>query len=177
MAIIRNTRDFSNISTLIHLFQSFVRSKLEYASIVWFPHHAVHIASIEHLQRRFLKYLCFREDGRYPPIGYSQTILLERFSFKTLSERNKLMNLLFLYKILHNLIDCCSLLSQINFCVGKHSITTRSKNLFYLSTPRTDFLKFSPLNNMLNISNSVGDLVDLFSCSIEVLKSLDLSDI
>jgi hypothetical protein len=25
------------------------------------------------------------------------------------------MNLLFLYKILHNLIDCCSLLSQINF--------------------------------------------------------------
>jgi hypothetical protein len=27
--------------------------------------------SIEHLQRRFLKYLCFREDGRYPPIGYS----------------------------------------------------------------------------------------------------------
>jgi hypothetical protein len=41
------------------------------------------------------------------------------------------MNLLFLYKILHNLIDCCSLLSQINFCVGKHSITTRSKNLFY----------------------------------------------
>jgi hypothetical protein len=124
-----------------------------------------------------VKYLCFREDGRYPPIGYPQTILLERFSFKTLSERNKLMNLLFLYKILHNLIDCCSLLSQINFCVGKHSITTRSKNLFYLSTPRTDFLKFSPLNNMLNISNSVGDLVDLFSCSIEVLKSLDLSDI
>jgi hypothetical protein len=140
-------------------------------SIVWFPHHAVHIASIEHLQRRFLKYLCFREDRRYPPIGYSQTILLERFSFKSLSERNKLMNLLFLYKILHNL------LSQINFCVGKHSITTRSKNLFYLSTPGTDFLKFSPLNNMLNISNSVGDLVDLFSCSIEVLKSLDLSDI
>jgi hypothetical protein len=87
------------------------------------------------------------------------------------------MNLLFLYKILHNLIDCCSLLSQINFCVGKHSITTRNKNLFYLSTPRTDLLKFSPLNNMLNISNSVGDLVDLFSCSIEVLKSLDLSDI
>jgi hypothetical protein len=87
------------------------------------------------------------------------------------------MNLLFLYKILHNFIDCCSLLSQINFCVGKHSITTCSKNLFYLSTPRTDFLKFSPLNNMLNISNSVGDLVDLFSCSIEVLKSLDLSDI
>jgi hypothetical protein len=35
----------------------------------------------------FLKYLCFREDGRYPPIGYSQTILLEHFSFKSLSER------------------------------------------------------------------------------------------
>jgi hypothetical protein len=102
---------------------------------------------------------------------FQRVFLLERFSFKSLSERNKLMNLLFLYKILHNL------LSQINFCVGKHSITTRSKNLFYLSTPRTDFLKFSPLNNMLNISNSVGDLVDLFSCSIEVLKSLDLSDI
>jgi hypothetical protein len=115
LLFIRNTRDFSNISTLIHLFQSFVRSKLEYASIVWFPHHAVHIPSIEHLQRRFLKYLCFREDGRYPPIGYSQTILLERLSFKTLSERNKLMNLLFLYKILHNLINCfdCNIIKSL----------------------------------------------------------------
>jgi hypothetical protein len=61
--IIRNTRDFSNISTLIHLFQSFVRSKLEYASIVWFPHHAVHIAGIEHLQRRFLKYVLVFQRG------------------------------------------------------------------------------------------------------------------
>jgi hypothetical protein len=153
--IIRNTRDFSNISTLIHLFQSFVRSKLEYASIVWFPHHAVHIASIEHLQRRFLKYLCFREDGRYPPIGYSQTILLERFSFKSLSERNKLMNLLFLYKIVHNLIDCCSLLSQINFCLGKHSITTRSKNLFYLSTPISQCSIFPTLSVILLICSPV----------------------
>jgi hypothetical protein len=90
----------------------------------------------------------------------------------TLQDRPSLMNLLFLYKISHNLIDYCSLLSQINFCVGRHFITTRSKNVFYLPTPRTVFLKFSPLYNMLNIFKSVCDLVDQFSSNIELLNCL-----
>ena len=51
--IIRNMKDFKSFHTLRLLFITFVKSKLEYGSVVWSPIYFVHIASIEKVQRRF----------------------------------------------------------------------------------------------------------------------------
>lgn len=53
--IIRSCRDFSNLDSIKILYYAYVRSTLEYGSIIWIPIYQVHIDQIESVQRRFLK--------------------------------------------------------------------------------------------------------------------------
>ncbi|RZC42371.1 RVT 1 domain containing protein, partial [Asbolus verrucosus] len=45
--IIRNFRDFSNINTFISLYSALVRSKLEYACVVWVPTYNIYKNMLE----------------------------------------------------------------------------------------------------------------------------------
>ncbi|KAH0811514.1 hypothetical protein GEV33_011277 [Tenebrio molitor] len=53
--VLRNGREFSDVDTLKLLYFTYVRSRLEYASIVWSPMYSIHIFSLERVQCRFLK--------------------------------------------------------------------------------------------------------------------------
>jgi hypothetical protein len=53
--VIRNSKEFTKSKISITLFLTFMRSKLDYAMIIWVPYQAVHIATIARVQRRFLK--------------------------------------------------------------------------------------------------------------------------
>ncbi|CAH1383593.1 unnamed protein product, partial [Tenebrio molitor] len=57
---------FRSEKCLTALYFSLVRSRLEYGSIIWSPYYVTYTNSIESVQRKFLKYLCFKEDGIYP---------------------------------------------------------------------------------------------------------------
>lgn len=57
--VLRNAREFKKISTVITLFNCFVRSKLEYCSVIWSPHYSVHINRIEKIQKRFVKFMTY----------------------------------------------------------------------------------------------------------------------
>ena len=65
--IVRNMKDFKSLDTLQLFFITFVRSKLEYASVVWSPIYSMHISSIERVQRRFFKSATFTLDNVYSP--------------------------------------------------------------------------------------------------------------
>lgn len=168
--VIRNSYGFSDESLLLLLFNTFVKSKLEYASIIWNPGYQIYCHSVESIQRKFLKFVSFKMDHVYPAVGTPNNVLLSRFNVLSLEERRKLQSLLFLHKIINNTIDCSDILEQLNFHVPSTSI--RQNLTFYLPTPRTNLLKFSPLYFMCKSYHSVQSILDIFNCKKNAIKLL-----
>jgi len=76
------------------------RPVLEYASIIWAPHTASDIASIEKLQRYSARFIC-SDYSR----SSSVTEMLQSLAFPTLNQRRDTAKLIFMYKILHQAVD------------------------------------------------------------------------
>lgn len=151
--IIRNSNGFVNVSTLRLLYISFIRSKLEYASVVWSPIYGTHIAALEKVQRRFLKSASYILDHIYPPVGFSHSLLLSRFDVHELAIRRSAHQVIFLYKVLNNLLNCPDLLSNVNLRIPR--LSARSSNVLCLPTPRTNVLMSSPLYQMISQYNNI----------------------
>jgi hypothetical protein len=175
--LIRNSRDFQSSRTLTMLFNAFVRSKLHYACIIWQPHHNIQAAKLEQIIRKFLKYLYLRDVGEYPPIGIAQTYLLNRFDCVSFATSCKKALAMFAFKLMHNILDCSEILSQLAFNAGSRGTKSRHYRLFYLPAHRTDIDKFSPLCNMCRLANDLHCQLDLFSCTLNCVKSRNFSSI
>ena len=104
--ILRTCRYFTNIASLKTLYYCYVRSKLEYGSIVWSPFYNEYISKLEQIQRKFLKFLALKLDGVFPQQGTEQSALLSRFDIPSLEFRRKYSSLRFLFKLCNNQIDC-----------------------------------------------------------------------
>jgi hypothetical protein len=50
--VVRNSKFFLESSTLITLFSALVRSKIEYASVIWFPSYNSHILTVASILRK-----------------------------------------------------------------------------------------------------------------------------
>ena len=172
--VIRNSQGFTDLQVIMLLFNAFVKSKLEYAAIIWQPGYNVHTESLENIQRRFLKFLSFKIDGQYPHVGIPQQNLLNRFSVLSLQNRRKTQSLIFLNKLINNKIDCPQLLEQLNFHIPR--VEARRCCTFYLTAPRSNMLKFSPLFFMCENCNNLQDRLDIFNCSYRSLKNVYLSN-
>jgi hypothetical protein len=115
--------------------------------IIWFPYQAVHIATIERVQRRFLKYVWFRVKGVYPRIGFPQSELLAEFAVVGMADRCN-----FMFKLIYFNINCRKILSWIGLDTCHRA---RSGKLFYLRTPRTNLLNFSPIQGVIEMRGQI----------------------
>lgn len=151
------------------MYFAYVRSKLEYCSVVWAPGYGTYIDNLESVQRRFLKFLSFTSNGVYPAVGYPNDLLLKKFEMHSLFARRKLHSIIFLYKIISGQVNCTSLLVQLYFRVPRPA--SRNIDCFYLPYAHTNLLKFSPVYVMCSNYNSVCDLLDIFSCSVREIEN------
>jgi hypothetical protein len=158
--IIRNTNSFKSTDSLITLFNSYIRSKLEYCSIVWQPYYNVHILLLELIQRRFCKYLFYIRFGRYPERHIATNVLLDQFNLCSLDLRRKLASILFLYKLVHGRIVCTQLLNDILLRVPR--LNARHPITFSIEHCRTNQHFHSPLNNMCRNYNDISYAADIF---------------
>lgn len=160
----RNTNEFKNINVIMKLYNVFVRSRLEYASIVWNPTCVTLTNRIEMIQNKFLRFLVYKRTKIYPKYSkYSD--LLDEYPYKSLASRREVNNLLFTFKLFNNMIDSPYLVSQFNFYVPPSS--TRPKLItFNIPRVRTERHKHSPLLTTFTICNKYLVSSDMFHTSI-----------
>ena len=170
--ILRNSKDFTELATLRMLFVTFVRSKLEYACVVWCPNYNIHIASLEKVQRRFFKSSIFILEGTYPIRGTPQELLLNKFEMSSLVRRRVMHSVIFLYKIINNKINCAYLTSFLKYRIPR--LNSRTNNVLMLPTSRTNILETSPMYQMCLNYNSIEASLDIFCCSITNIKNIYL---
>ena len=140
-------------------------SKLKYGVLIWSPLYN----HLESVQIGFLKFICYKLDGVYPERGISEINLLTRFLLNSLLVRRLTQSITFLFKLLHNKIDCIHIISKIWYSVPR--INARYKTCFYLDTCRTNALARSPIFVMSNTFNGISHLCDInFDNFINVIK-------
>lgn len=167
--VIRNSRNIRNLKTITNLFNAIVRSVLEFNSIIWDPQFKCHIVNLERIQKRFLKYLYFRDRGFYPnEIPYE--ILLEHFQVSSLKFRRSQASLTELHKIFHSLIESPELLCKLK--LNANLGLTRTKEIFYLSVPRVNVCQNSPLYRSCRLYNLNAKILDITSSVTKFKKSL-----
>lgn len=113
--VIRNGKVFKNSRTKILLYNSLVRSILEYCSTVWRPHYSTHILRLERVQKRFLWHLAYSDGYAKKLPSYADRA--KHFKISVLNQRRDILDIAFLFKILRNQIDCPQLVSKFRFRV------------------------------------------------------------
>ena len=160
--IVRNCKYFVNINCIKTLYFTYVRSILEYGSVVWSPMYSNHKYTIEKVQNKFLRYLYYKDTGIYD-MYISKDQLKLKYSINTLENRRMFSSVMFLYKLLHNEIDDMSLIFKLNFNVPIRR--TRNPATFYTQSARTNHFKNSPINVMCQLANEIRLDCDIFHAS------------
>jgi hypothetical protein len=147
----RNCREFNDPTCLKILYCSLIRSLVEYGSIIWNPYQTGHITKIEKIQKRFLIMMRYK----LKKIDTPTKTLANELNLQSLENRRFNNDIIFLYKLLNNLIDCPELLAKIPFYIPKH--TLRYTNTFYIQSQKQNYSHYAPLNRILLNGNTINN--------------------
>ena len=170
--VIRNSREIRDFNVMQLLYSAYVRSRLEYCSVIWNPIYQVHVEDIERVQRRWLKCLVFRIDGEYPCRGTPNDILNQRFKMRSLESRRKCAYGILLYNIVNFIIKSENILELIGLNVPKKNL--RNKITFHQSIPRSNAAKASPLYQMLEFHKDIERSLDIFDCRLSEIRNCSI---
>ena len=148
----RTLKPFRNTTVFKVLYNSYVRSRLDYCSPVWSPDAKYLIDKVERVQKRFIKHLCFINCIPFENERYAS--LCDHFQLTTLAQRRKITDLTLFHKILHGKVNCPYLLSCISF------------NLPRKRTRHTDVFTIPKRKSRLKVRN-----VDFFPRTTKIINS------
>jgi hypothetical protein len=164
--VVRMGRTF-DLNTLKTLYVAYVRSQLEYLPSVWSPYYAVHIASLESVQNRFLRFINWKKKIPLTDINYDD--LRVELGLCRLADRREVADLICLWKIINGTLDCPDLLSRFGLHVP--GAVTRQRILFDVDMERANYRRYSPIPRMARTGNKFGDVADIFGDDLAVVRS------
>nr|BAK26811.1 putative reverse transcriptase [Culex quinquefasciatus] len=163
--------NFQDPYTIKLLYITYVRPLLEYCSIVWNPYYAVHQARIESVQKQFLLYALRKLNWTaFPLPSYEARCML--INIQSLQERRKFAMLSFINDIISQRIQSAALLSEIRNSIHEPSRTLRHSPLFRITAYTTNYLKNSPLNQMMRFYNENSQYIHFDMSKPELRKNL-----
>lgn len=127
--IVRNSREFTNPKCLKQLYVSYVRSLLDYASIVWCPFYECYKYAIEKVQNKVVRYIYFKERGIYNR-QMNVATLCQGYGLESLENRRRKFCILYLYQAINGHIDDPIFVSKLNLYVPPYN--TRDSITFYM---------------------------------------------
>lgn len=155
----RQCRQFENPDVFKTLYLSLVRPILLYSSVVWSPFQLKYKTKLERVQHRFFRIIAPRMRLPDPYIDHSYHELATVLHIPTLTSVRTYNDVIFLFKLCNNLIDCPFLLSELNFKVPLRN--TRHHETFVVSKFNSSYTNNEPINRMCGHIND--NQVDLFN--------------
>lgn len=164
--ILRNCKDFKSPYTKLLLFNSFVRSGLEYCSVAWNPFYDVYTKRIERVQKRFLWHLTYSVNLGKVLLSYEDR--LKYFKILSLTDRRRMLDLVFLYKLANGILDTPELLSSLCFSTPSRLSRPSRYQLLKTSMCKSNLGQNAPLNRLIREFNKYAKSndIDLFTDSI-----------
>lgn len=168
----RNTKKFKSPTCKILLYNSLVRSQLEYASTAWSPFYSNQSQRIEGIQRAFTRSLAFSAPNISHRSPYN--VRLQFFKMCTLRDRRIIQDVCLLHKILNHNIDSVSNLTPISLNVPSRYPRYPINKILDLPFCKTNTGMTSPVCRMCREYNSLNTQVnglDIFHDSLNCFKT------
>ena len=164
----RTCSKFKNTDYIRALYNSLIKSRLEYAAIVWNLYCKQDILQIEKVQRKYLKYIYYITHNAYPTLNISYANLLSLTNDQSLHYRRLLSGIKYFYKLIHEKIPCIFLVNLLPFSDRRHS--TRRPTIFTNPIPRSNMMLKSPVYTICANINAICNMYDFFCSNFNVIE-------
>lgn len=135
--------------TIIYI--SYIRSQLEYASLIWSPFTECNIQKIERVQNKFLRTIEYKM--KIPHSSGNYRAILNITNLKSLHSRRIINDLCFLYQLVNNDNFNPVLRSYLNFNLPKGDRSLRKQHLFNLPNYNSSYLCNFPIYRIQKLAN------------------------
>jgi hypothetical protein len=125
----RRAKEFDNVWATKQIYFTYVRTKLEFGSIIWMPYNDDYIRKFESIQKQFL---LFALRFLYNPLDYlrlpSYENRLKIINLESLQSRRENLSAVFIFNILHSIVN--SALLKNNVKINNKRLTRISRCLY-----------------------------------------------